>query len=101
MNCQLVVGPQLDPQKRNFSSHINKKATCSLGVIGPLPMYAAMYPDQPPMLLVLNSKVLLVFKFMGLADEVTSKPVSMMISSRVGVIGPWLKRKAFRVLDQK
>jgi hypothetical protein len=84
----LVVGPQLDPQKRNFSNHISRKATCSRGVIDPWPIYAAIYPDQPLMLLVLNSKVFLVFKLMGLADEVTSRPVSMMISNRVGVIGP-------------
>ncbi len=51
------------------------------------------------MLMVLNSKVFLVFKLMGLVDEVTSKPVIMMMSSRVGVIGPWLKRKALRVFD--
>ncbi len=66
-----------------------------------MPIYAVIYPDQPPMLLVLNSKVFLVFRFIGLADEVTSRPVSMIISSSVGVIGPWLKRKALRVLDQK
>ncbi len=53
------------------------------------------------MLLVLNSKVFLVFKLMGLADEVTSKPVIIVMSSRVGVIGPWLKSKALSVFDQK
>jgi hypothetical protein len=42
-----------------------------------------------------------VFKLIGLADEVTSKPVIMVISSRVGVIGPWLNKKALRMLDQK
>ncbi len=58
-------------------------------------------PRPTLMLLVLNSKVLLVFKLMGLADEVTSRPVIMMISNKVGVIGPWLNKKALRVLDQK
>ena len=45
-------------------------------------------PDQPPMLLVLKSYLFFVFKLIGLADEVTSRPVIMLISSRVGVIGP-------------
>ncbi len=38
---------------------------------------------------------------MGLADELMSRPVIMVISSKVGVIGPWLNIKALRVLDQK
>ena len=38
---------------------------------------------------------------MGLADEVTSKPVIMVMSIKVGVIDPWLNKKALMVLDQK
>jgi hypothetical protein len=32
---------------------------------------------------------------------VISRPVIMMISRRVGVIGPWENRKAFMAVDQK
>jgi hypothetical protein len=53
------------------------------------------------MLLVLKSNWFLVFKLMGLADEVTSNLVIMVMSSRVGVIGLWLNKKALRALDQK
>ncbi len=53
------------------------------------------------LLLVLKSNWFLVFKLMGLADEVTSKSVIIVMSSKVGVIGPWLNKKALMVLDQK
>ncbi len=53
------------------------------------------------MLLVLKSNWFRVFMLMGLADEVTSNPVIMVIWIRVGVIGPWLNRKALMVFDQK
>jgi hypothetical protein len=36
-----------------------------------------------------------------LADEVISRPVIMMMSRRVGVIGPWENRKAYMAVDQK
>jgi hypothetical protein len=51
------------------------------------------------MLLILNSKVGLVFKLTGLADEVMSRLVIIVTSKRVGVIGPWEKRKAFIAVD--
>lgn len=53
------------------------------------------------MLLVLNSWVSWVSKLGRLADEVTSRPVIMMTSKRVGVIAPWEKRKVFMAVDQK
>jgi hypothetical protein len=64
-------------------------------------MFSATKPDQPHMLLVLNSKVGAVFKLTGLADEVISKPVIIVTSRRAGVIGPWEKRKVFIAVDQK
>jgi hypothetical protein len=36
----------------------------------------------------------------GLGDAI-SKPVSIMTSMRVGVIGPWPNRKQFKVSDKK
>ncbi len=74
---------------------------CSLGVTGPDPMFKEINPFHPPILLVLKVNWFLLFKLMGLADELMSRPVIMIMSKRVGVIGPWLNRKAFRVLDQK
>jgi hypothetical protein len=53
------------------------------------------------MLRILNSLVYVVFKLIGLADEVISKLVIIVTSKRVGVIGPWEKRKVFIVEDQK
>ena len=78
-----------------------RRVACSLGPTDPVPMFLAKKPDQPPMLRILNSLVYVVFKLIGLADEVISRPVIMMISRRVGVIGPWLNKKALIVLDQK
>lgn len=101
MCCQLVVGPQLGPQNRNFSSHIGRKVVCSFGVTDPVPIFFATNPDQPPMLLVLNSKLGFVFRLIRLADNVISRPVIIVASRRVGVIGPWAKRKAFKAVDQK
>ena len=101
MCCQLAVGPQLEPQNKNFSSHIMRRVACSLGPTDPVPMFLAKKPDQPPMLRILNSLVYVVFKLIGLADEVISKLVIIVTSKRVGVIGPWEKRKVFIVEDQK
>lgn len=63
-------------------------------------MFGVMKPVQPPMDLVLKVNLFLVFMLIGLADEVISKPVIMLMSKRVGVIGPWLNKKAFKVLNQ-
>lgn len=101
MCCQLVVGPQLGPQNRNFSNHINRKAACSLGVTGLVPMLMVMNPVQPPILLVLKENWYLVFMLTGLADDDISNLVIMVMLRRLGVIGPWLNRKTFKVLDQK
>lgn len=64
-------------------------------------MLMVMKLVQPPILLVLKANWFSVFKLTGFADEVTSKPVIIVMSKRVGVIGPWLNKKAFIVLDQK
>lgn len=74
---------------------------CSLEVTGHVPIFMEIKHVQPPILLVLKENLFLTFMLTGLADEVISKPVSMVTSRRVGVIGPWLNIKAFKVLDQK
>lgn len=80
------------PTEQKFSSHIIRKAVCSLAETGPIPMFSVIKPVQSPMALVLKVNLFLVFMPMGLAGEVMSRPVIMVMSSRVGVIGPWLTR---------
>lgn len=51
-------------------------------------VFIVMNPVQPPILLVLKENLFLIFILTGLADELTSRPVIMVMSMRVGVIGP-------------
>lgn len=97
----MVVGPQVVPQKMHLSSKRLRKAICSSSVTSPVLIQWLTYPDQPPPALVLIMCSLFVFKLMGLADEVISKLVSILMSKRVGVINPCPKMKALMVLNQK
>jgi hypothetical protein len=49
----------------------------------------------------LISKVDFVLRLIGFADDDMSRPVIIVTSKRVGVIGPWEKRKVFKAVDQK
>ena len=53
------------------------------------------------MFLVSNQKEALDSKSYARSDAEMLRPVSIRTSIRVGVIGPWQKRKAFRASDQK
>lgn len=53
------------------------------------------------LLLVLRRYAYLVLKSKGLAEERMSSPVSILTSSKVGVMGPCQKKNALKVSDQK
>lgn len=89
------------PQNINLFNQRLRKAICSSFVTSPVPMHLVTYPNQPPQTLALILRSHLVFKLMGLADEVISKHVSIFTSKRVGVIGPCPRMNALMVLDQK
>ena len=48
----LLVGPTALPQKMNFSSHMLRKAVCSLKDTELVFILLQMYPFHPPMLFV-------------------------------------------------
>src|SRR6185503_11712347 len=48
----LLVGLTALPQKMNFSSHMLRKAVCSLTDTDPVFIFLPMYPFHPPMLFV-------------------------------------------------
>ena len=91
----LLVGPTVLPQKMNFSSHMLRKAVCYLTDIEPVFIFSETYPLQPPMALYFILKEAGSKK--ALSEAVMFRPVNIMTSSRVGVIGPWPNRKAFIV----
>ena len=84
----LFVGPAVFPQKMNFSSHMLRKAVCSLTDTEPVFMFLVTYPLHPPMVLVSILKEALSKKSKDQSGAVIFRPVSIMTSNRVGVIGP-------------
>jgi len=48
----VFVGPTVLPQKMNFSSHMLRKAVCSLSDTDPVFIFLPIYPFHPPMLFV-------------------------------------------------
>ena len=84
----LLVGPTVLPQKMNFSNHMLRKAVCYLTDTEPVFMFSEMYPLQPPMALVFILKEAGSRKLKALSEAVIFRPVSIMTSSKVGVIGP-------------
>ena len=72
----------------NFSSHILRKAVCSLIDIEPVFIFLEMYPFHPPMVLVSILKEALSRKSKDWSGAEMFRPVSIRTSSRVGVIGP-------------
>ena len=97
----LFIGPTALPQKMNFSSHMLRKAVCSQTDTEPVFMFLLTYPFHPPMLLVSILKEAFSRKEKDLLEAWTFKPVSIMTSSRLGVIGPWPNMKALIASDQK
>ena len=84
----LLVGPAVLPQKMNFSNHMLRKAVCSLTDTEPVFMFSVTYPLQPPMVLVSILKEVLSKKSEDRLGAMMFKPVNIMTSSKVGVIGP-------------
>ena len=84
----MLVGPTVLPQKMNFSNHMLRKAVCSLTDTEPVFLFSETYPLQPPMALVFILKEAGSKKLKALSEAVMFRPVSIMTSSKVGVIGP-------------
>ena len=97
----LFVRPTALPQKINFSSHMLRKAVCSLTDTDPVFLFLPIYPFHPPMLFVSILKEAFSSRWKGLSGAWMFKPVSITTSIRVGVIGPWLNIKALIASDQK
>ena len=84
----LFVGPTVLLQKINFSSHMLRKAVCSLNDTEPVFIFLVMYPFHLPMVLVSILKEALFKKSKDQSGAVIFRPVSIITSSKVGVIGP-------------
>ena len=95
----LFVGPAVLPQKMNFSNRMLRKAVCSLIDTEPDFMFLVMYPLQPLMVLVSILKEALSKKSKDRSGAVIFRPVNIMTSSKVGVIGPWPNKKALMASD--
>jgi hypothetical protein len=100
IDCILVVGPQVEQQKMNFSNHIFKKVVCSLWSTAPILACSEMYPFQPFTRLVASRCEVLMTVSKGWSDSEMSRPGSIKISSSVGVIGSLLNRKALSASDR-
>src|SRR6185503_1311821 len=97
----VFVGPIVLPQKMNFSSHMLRKAVCSLSDADPVFIFLPIYPFHPPMLFVSILKDAFSTKRKGLLGALIFRPVSITTSIRVGIIGPWLNMNALTASDQK
>ena len=64
----LLVGPTALPQKMNFSSHMFRKAVCSLTDTDSVFMFLPMYPFHPPMLFVSILKEAFSRSWKGLSE---------------------------------
>ena len=84
----LLVGPTVLPQKMNFSKHMLRKAVCSLTDTEPVFMFSVTYPLQPPMALVFILKEAWSKKLKAQSETVIFRPVNIITSRKVGVIGP-------------
>ena len=78
-----------------------RKAVCSLADTDPVFMFLLMYHFHPPMLFVSILKEAFSRRWKGLSEAWIFRPISIMTSSRVGVIGPWPNKKALMASDQK
>jgi len=85
----------------NFSSHMLRKAVCSLTDTDPVFIFLLIYHFHPPMLLVSILKDAFSSKRKGLSAAWIFRPVSITTSIRVGVIGPRLNINALMASDQK
>src|SRR5688572_17232380 len=97
----LVVGPAALPQKKSFSSHIIRKAVCSLFSTVPVFLLLLMKPFQPPIPLVSSRCDVVVKRRKGVSGEDMSRPVNRTTSASVGVIGPCPNKNALSASDQK
>ena len=78
-----------------------RKAVCSLRDTEPVFIFLVMYPFHPPMVLVSILKEALSRKLKDRSEAVIFRPVSIMTSSKVGVIGPWPNKNTLMASDQK
>ena len=74
---------------------------CFLTDTEPVFMFSVTYPLQPPMVLVFILKEAWSKKLKAQSEIVIFRPVNIMTSSKVGVIGPWPNKKALMASDQK
>ena len=78
-----------------------RKAVCSLTDTEPVFMFSVTYPLQPPMVLIFILKEAWSKKLKDRSEAVIFRPVNIMTSSKVGVIGPRPNKKALMASDQK